>query len=178
MVSRNVFSFPCNPRTFPSRHSHFTAINNNVISINVIHINVIHTNLIPKQIGLSVIVAKRLTSQNGTISREILTMCLFTSQPISSSSSLSIAIFIGRSKILYLTFEIYRLENDFYYGQSYIARNNERIRFNGQTNDRCAADRELEIRETLVRTQKVGFVSANGEAWIMLMSSNSYIRIS
>ena len=34
-----------------------------------------------------------------------------------------------------------RLENDFYYGHSYIARHDERIRFNGQLNDRCAADR-------------------------------------
>ena len=48
-----------------------------------------------------------------------------------------------------------------YYGHSYIARHDERNRFNGQTNDRCAADRELEIREILVRTHKVRFVSAN-----------------
>ena len=65
-----------------------------------------------------------------------------------------------RGNILKLIFEIYRSENDFYYGHSYIERHDERIRFNGQTNDRCAADRELEIRETIVRTQKVGFVSA------------------
>ena len=65
----------------------------------------------------------------------------------------------ARGNILELTFEIYRLENDFYYGHSYIARHDERIRFNGQTNDRCAADRELEIRET----QKVGVISAKGK---------------
>ena len=53
-----------------------------------------------------------------------------------------------RSKIHYLTLEIYRSENYFYCGHSYIARYDERIRFNGQTNDRCAADRELEIRGT------------------------------
>ena len=60
-----------------------------------------------------------------------------------------------------------------YYGHSYIARHDERIRFNGQANDR-----ELEIRETLVRTQKVGFCKCKGEVWNMLMSSNRYIRIS
>ena len=32
----------------------------------------------------------------------------------------------------------------------YIARYDKRIRFNGKTNDRCAADRELEIRGTLI----------------------------
>ena len=63
----------------------------------------------------------------------------------------------GRGKIIKLTFEIYRLENDFYYGHSYIVRHDEWIRLNGQTNDRCAADQELEIRAMLVRTQKVGF---------------------
>ena len=31
----------------------------------------------------------------------------------------------------FLTFEIYRSENDFYCGHSYIARYDERIRFNG-----------------------------------------------
>ena len=42
----------------------------------------------------------------------------------------------------------------------------ERIRFNGQTNDiilLCAADRELEIRGILVMTHKVGFISAKGK---------------
>ena len=48
-----------------------------------------------------------------------------------------------RSKIHFLTFEIYRSENDFYCGHSYIARYDERIRFNGKTNDRYAADRDL-----------------------------------
>ena len=37
-----------------------------------------------------------------------------------------------RSKIHFLTFEIYRSENDFYCGHSYIARYDERIRFNGK----------------------------------------------
>ena len=83
----------------------------------------------------------------------------------------------SRGNILKLTFEIFRSENDLYYGHSYIARHDERIQFNGLTNDRCAADRELEIRETLVRTQKVGFVSAKA-VWNMLMSSNRYIRMS
>ena len=46
-----------------------------------------------------------------------------------------------RSKIHFLTFEIYHSENDFYCGHSYIARYDERIRFNGKANDRCAADR-------------------------------------
>ena len=55
------------------------------------------------------------------------------------------------NKFLNLTFKIDCLENDFYYGHSYIARHDERIRLNGQTNDRCAADRELETTETLVR---------------------------
>ena len=36
-----------------------------------------------------------------------------------------------RSKIHFLTFEMYWSENDFYCGQSYIARFDERIRFNG-----------------------------------------------
>ena len=49
-----------------------------------------------------------------------------------------------RSKIHFLTFEIYRSENDFYCGHSYLARYDERIRFNGKTNDRCAADRSGE----------------------------------
>ena len=69
-----------------------------------------------------------------------------------------------RSKIHYLTFEIYLSENDFLYcGHSYIAQYDERIRFNGQTNDICAAVRELKIRGTLGRTRKVGFISAKGE---------------
>ena len=37
---------------------------------------------------------------------------------------------------------MYRSENDFYCGPSYIARYDERIRFNGQNNDRCEANRE------------------------------------
>ena len=49
-----------------------------------------------------------------------------------------------RGKIHFLTFEIYRSENDFYCGHSYIARYDERIRFNGKANDRCAADRSGE----------------------------------
>ena len=36
---------------------------------------------------------------------------------------------------------MYWSENDFYCGPSYIARYDERIRFNGQNNDRCEADR-------------------------------------
>ena len=78
-----------------------------------------------------------------------------------------------RGNIREFTFEIYRSENDFYYGHSYIARHDKRIRFNGQTNDRCAANRELEIRETLVGVDK-----CKGEAWNMLMSSIRYIRMS
>ena len=38
----------------------------------------------------------------------------------------------NRGKIHFLTFEIYRSENDFYCGHSYIARYDERIRFNGK----------------------------------------------
>ena len=72
-------------------------------------------------------------------------------------------VFTYRVNIPKLTFEIYRAENDFYYGHSCLARHDECIRFNGQTNDRCVADRELEIRETIVSTQKVGFVSAKGK---------------
>ena len=37
----------------------------------------------------------------------------------------------ARGKIHFLTFEMYWSENDFYCGQSYIARYDERIRFNG-----------------------------------------------
>ena len=37
---------------------------------------------------------------------------------------------------------MYRSENDFYCGPSYISRYDERIWFNGQNNDRCEADRE------------------------------------
>ena len=37
----------------------------------------------------------------------------------------------SRSKIHYFTFEIYRSKNDFYCRHSYIARYDERIRFNG-----------------------------------------------
>ena len=55
-----------------------------------------------------------------------------------------------RTNILDLTFEVYRSENDLYYEHSYIARHDKRIRFNGQTNDICAADRELDISVTLV----------------------------
>ena len=62
-----------------------------------------------------------------------------------------------RSKIHYLG-----SENDFYCGHSYIACYDERIRCNGKTNDRCAADRELEIRGTLVTTRKVGFIVQRG----------------
>ena len=74
-----------------------------------------------------------------------------------------LAINIRRGNIFELTFEIYRSEYEFYYGHSYIARHDERIRFNGQTNDRCAADRELEIMAWLGRTHKVGSVSAKGK---------------
>ena len=45
-------------------------------------------------------------------------------------------------EITFLTVEMYRSENDFYCGPSYIARYDERIRFNDQNNDRCEADRE------------------------------------
>ena len=54
------------------------------------------------------------------------------------------------------TFEIYRSENYFYCRHSYIARYDERIRFNGKANDRCAADRELEIRGALARWGRWG----------------------
>ena len=60
------------------------------------------------------------------------------------------------AKFTFWLFEIYRSENDFYCGHSYIARYDERIRFNGKSNDRCAADRELEIRGTLARWVKWG----------------------
>ena len=70
---------------------------------------------------------------------------------------------LGITKSLELTFEMYRSENDFYYGHSYIARYDERIRFNGHTNDRCAAGQKLKIRARLVSTQNMGFVSAKGK---------------
>ena len=51
-------------------------------------------------------------------------------------------MFADRGRNHFLTFEMYRSENDFYCGPSYIARYDERIRFNGLSNDRCEADRE------------------------------------
>ena len=69
----------------------------------------------------------------------------------------------------FLTFEIYRSENDFYCGHSYIARYDERIRFNG--NDRCAADRSG-------KHQLGGVYKCKGEAWNILMSSNRYSHVS
>ena len=67
-------------------------------------------------------------------------LCLCDDRP------LYIGVPMGRrGKIHLLTFEIYRSENDFYCGHSYIARYDERIRFNGKTNDRCAADRSGNI---------------------------------
>ena len=49
----------------------------------------------------------------------------------------------------------------------YIARYDERIRFNGKTNDRCAADRPGEHHIG-------GVYKCKGEAWNIVMSSNIY----
>ena len=76
-----------------------------------------------------------------------------------------------RGKIHFLTFEIYRSENDFYCGHSYIACYDEQIRFNGKTNDRCAADRSGEH-------QLGGVYKCKWEVWNILMSSNRYSHVS
>ena len=83
----------------------------------------------------------------------------------------------GRSNIHYLTFEIYRSENYCYCVHSCIAHYDERIRFNGQTNDsdRCAADRDQ--GNTSYDTEG-GVYKCKGEAWNILMSSNRYICMS
>ena len=65
----------------------------------------------------------------------------------------------------------------FYYGHSYIARYDERIRFNGQTNDKCAAGRELEIKAKLHGTQKMGFVSVTNLGGNMARSTQFPIMI-
>ena len=56
----------------------------------------------------------------------------------------------------------------------YIARYDERIRFNGKTNDRCAADRSGEHQ----LGDEGGVYKCKGEAWNIIMSSNRYLHVS